>query len=96
MPKIGLAKAPAAAPAVAITVQLDTQRELLKIGQPALDQPGMAAAAMAMARVLDDPTAVPQHPSAASQLRTLLMQLRRGEAARTKSRFQEMKEQRGG
>jgi hypothetical protein len=37
----------------------------------------LVAAALAMARVLDDPSAVPQHPAAAGQLRRLCLGLRR-------------------
>lgn len=38
--------------------------------------PGLGAAALAMARVLDDPSSVPQHPGAAGQLVRIVMIIR--------------------
>ncbi|MEO7260266.1 MAG: hypothetical protein ABI047_03250 [Jatrophihabitantaceae bacterium] len=42
----------------------------------AAKMPGLGAAALAMARVLDDPTSVPQHPGAAGQLLRLMVVIR--------------------
>jgi hypothetical protein len=39
------------------------------------DRPGLCAAALAMARLLDNPRAVPQHPAAAGQLVKMLGEL---------------------
>lgn len=40
----------------------------------------LVAAALAMARVLDDPAAVPQHPAAAGQLRQVMGEIRSARA----------------
>lgn len=44
--------------------------------------PGLGAAALAMARVLDDPSSVPQHPGAAGQLLRLIVTIRNHSAKR--------------
>lgn len=52
-------------------------KELGLIEKGAQLMPGIAATALAMARILDDPTSVPQHPGAARQLLTLMQVIRR-------------------
>ena len=49
--------------------------ELLLIGPHG--RPGLAAGALAMAKILDDPCAVPQHPAAAGRLFDVLEELHR-------------------
>lgn len=44
-----------------------------------------AAAALAMARVLDDAAAVPQHPAAAGQLRQIMAEIRSARAPESTS-----------
>lgn len=52
----------------------------------AAERPGQAAQAIAMARILDNPAATPQHPSAAGQLRAALLALHEAaQAARAKT-----------
>lgn len=65
-----------------VTKELD----LVKAGAELM--PGIAATALAMARILDDPTSVPQHPGAARQLLTLMQVIRRAaENKRPQSRL---------
>jgi hypothetical protein len=44
-------------------------------------RPGLAATAVKLGELLDDPTATPQHPAAAGRLRELLAEMRQGQAA---------------
>lgn len=46
------------------------------------ERPGLAAVAVALARVLDNPTAVPQHPSAAHRLSEVLDRLGKSQPRR--------------
>jgi hypothetical protein len=52
-------------------------------GNPTADQrPGLVACALAMARILDNPLAMPQQPAAAGRLVELLDKLRKGQPRR--------------
>lgn len=53
---------------------------------------GHAAAALAMARLLDDQTAGPQHPGAAGQLRAILKEIRVAQSAAKVSKLQSMRD----
>ena len=57
---------------------LDAVNEELGKLTTTAERPGLAAAARAMARVLDSPEALPQHPSAAGKLAELLAVLGKG------------------
>jgi hypothetical protein len=59
------------------------------------DRPGLCAAALAMARVLDNPKAVPQHPAAAGQLVRTLGELSAG-ARRGRGRLASVQRMTGG
>lgn len=50
----------------------------------ASNRPGLAAGALAMARILDNPLAVPQQPAAAGQLFSILNALSKGSHHRGK------------
>lgn len=56
---------------------------------------GSAAAALAMARILDRPDAVPQHPAAASQLRQIMAEIRGAQAPKSVSRLTAIRGDRG-
>lgn len=60
---------------VARSVQEGVLDELQRL-PASTEQPGLAAASLALARVLDDPGATPQHPAAARALGDLLGRLR--------------------
>ncbi len=62
-------------------VETQVAEELASLGS-ATQMKGLAAAVLAMARVLDDPTATPQHPGAAAQLRMLMKDIRAGVGGR--------------
>jgi hypothetical protein len=64
--------------------ELMVQSELDGMPQ-AVSLPSLRAAALAMARVLDDRTAVPQHPAAAGQLRQVMAELRGVQVEKAKS-----------
>lgn len=65
----------------AVKLELDGLGDLT-----AAERPGQAAQAIAMARILDNPAATPQHPSAAGQLRAALLALHEAaQAARAKT-----------
>ena len=54
-------------------------------GVPAAEmRPGLKQAALALARVLDNPLTVAQHPSAAKQMGEILNQLRKGAEKKTR------------
>lgn len=59
-------------------VEAATARELGMIAR-ASEQPALVAQALALARVLDDPTAAPQYAPCSRQLVAILSQLRGGE-----------------
>jgi len=59
------------------SVEAQLLLELATIGT-AEQMRGLSAAALAMARVMDDATATPQHPAAAGQLRMILKDIRAG------------------
>lgn len=59
-------------------VEAATRRELGMIPRSG-EQPALVASALALARVLDDPTAAPQYAPCARQLVAILTQLRGGE-----------------
>ncbi|VBA60492.1 hypothetical protein LAUMK41_04033 [Mycobacterium attenuatum] len=48
----------------------------------AVQRPGLVACAVAMARILDDPQAMPQQPAAAGRLVELLDKLAKGQQRR--------------
>ncbi len=54
----------------------DAVRRDLAALQVAVERPADAAVALAMARLLDDPSAGPQHPSAAARLVDVMARLR--------------------
>jgi len=56
----------------------DAVRRQLNTLPGATDRPGLAAGALAMARILDNPLAVPQQPAAAGQLFSILATLGKG------------------
>lgn len=66
---------PPTQPAEHPTVEAAVRAELATL-TTATTRPGLAAAALTLARDLDDRTAVPQHPSAAGRLHAILTELR--------------------
>ena len=71
---------------VASTVADLVQAELKALPQSVTLQASVAAA-LAMARVLDDPAAVPQHPAAAGQLRQIMAEIRAAKMPEQKSKL---------
>lgn len=74
-------------------VETQVRAELTLLPRSA-QMPGMSATALAMARVLDDPTAGPQHPGAAGQLRAIMKEIRASSSAAAggKSKLQLVRE----
>lgn len=62
-------------------VEARVQQALDMLGPVAEEHPDLAAGALAMGRLLDDPTSTPQHPSAVGQMRALMKDLRVAKAA---------------
>ena len=75
-----------AVPTPAATVVDLVQAELKALPQSVTLQASVAAA-LAMARVLDDPAAVPQHPAAAGQLRQIMAEIRSAKMPEQKSKL---------
>jgi hypothetical protein len=71
-PAVSSAVSGAVTPAVSAVSDAVTA-ELTMLGPHT--RPGLAAGALAMARILDDPCAVPQHPAAAGRLFAVLEEL---------------------
>ena len=59
------------------SVEADVRKEIEKLAATE-DRSGVAAVALAMARILDSPVALAQHPAAASRLMESLDKLRKG------------------
>lgn len=68
---------PAAAAVGPESVQAAVLRELDLLDDAARDRPGQVATALAMARIMDSPLAIPQHPAAAGKLLEVLESLGR-------------------
>ena len=65
----------------------DLVRAELKALPQSVTLQASVAAALAMARVLDDPAAVPQHPAAAGQLRQIMAEIRSAKMPEQKSKL---------
>lgn len=59
------------------SVEADVKAELDKLAA-SVDRTGVAAVAVSMARILDNPVAIAQHPAAAARLMESLDKLRKG------------------
>lgn len=76
-------------------VETKVQAELDLLGKAAEDKPGLAAGALAMGRLLDDPLSGPQHPAAFGQLRAALKEIRGTPAGARTSKLTAMRGGRG-
>lgn len=80
-------------PARLVETAVEEQIELL--GDLAVKEPALAAAMLAAGRLLDDPTAGPQHPAAIGQLRMTLKDIRTGGTGKATSKLKAMRGGRG-
>lgn len=67
------------------------RKEIEKLPDRGQGRPGLAATAVRLGELLDDPTAAPQHPAAAGRLRELLAEMRQGQAATGNSKLAQLR-----